>query len=96
MNRRNLGTKSCNFDFGRRLPIGDVCDGENVGRNFVSLLALVDFNNFLGVNGHTLVGVHHHTEQAGISLKQENQCSLNCILTMNLFLKILNSLPISA
>jgi hypothetical protein len=34
----------------------------------VPLLPLVDLDNLLGVDGDPLVGVHHHAEQAGVSL----------------------------
>lgn len=38
------------------------------------LLALVDFDDLLGVDGQALVRVYHHTEQARISLnKRKNQ-----------------------
>ena len=35
------------------------------------LLALVDLDNLLGVDGQPLVGVHHHAEQPGVSLQHD-------------------------
>ena len=50
------------------LPIVNICYGKDVGRDLVPLLPLVDLDNLLGVDGETLVGVHHHAEQPRVSL----------------------------
>ena len=47
------------------------------------LLPLVDLDNLLGVDGDPLVGVHHHAEQAGVSLN-----SANILITQSEILKI--------
>ena len=50
-------------------PVGDVSDGEHMGRHLVPLLALVDLDDLLGVDGKPLVGIHHHAEQPGVGLR---------------------------
>lgn len=49
-------------------PVGRVCDGVDVRRHLVPLLALVHVHNLLGVDGQVLVGVDHHAEQPGVRL----------------------------
>ena len=51
------------------VPVGDVGDGEDVGRDLVALLALVDLDDLLRVDGQALVRVHNHAEQARVGLK---------------------------
>ncbi len=55
-------------------PVGGVGDGEYVRRHFMALLALVQFDDLLRVDGQALVRVHHHAEEAGVCLsKRENK-----------------------
>ena len=54
-------------------PVGDVSDGEHMGRHLVPLLALVDLDDLLGVDGKPLVGIHHHTEQSRVGLRGYNE-----------------------
>ena len=55
----------------KKLPVGSVCDGKDMGRHLMSLLPLVDLNDLLCVDGKPLVGVHHHAEQTGVGLVQK-------------------------
>ena len=52
------------------VPVGCLRDGPEVGGHFVPPLALVDLHHPAGVDGEPLVGVHHHTEQAGVGVDQ--------------------------
>ena len=52
------------------LPVGAVCDCENVRRNFDALLALIQLDDLLGVDGQPLVRVHHHAEEARVGVDQ--------------------------
>ena len=56
-----------------QLPVGNVCDGKDVRRDLVPLLALVDLDNLLGVDGQPLVRIHHHAEQARVGLKHKKR-----------------------
>lgn len=49
-------------------PVGRIGDGEDVRRHFVSLLALVQINDLLRVDGQPLVGVDYHAKQARVCL----------------------------
>ena len=51
------------------LPVGNVSNGEDVGRNLVSLLSFVNLDDLLGVDRKSLVGVNHHTKQTRVGLK---------------------------
>ena len=63
------------------LPVGAVCDCENVRRNFDALLALIQLDDLLGVDGQPLVRVHHHTEEARVCLKtRRRNCQMADIL----------------
>ena len=37
----------------------------------MSLLPLVDLDDLLGVDGESLVGVDHHTEEPGVGLSEQ-------------------------
>ena len=50
-------------------PVGRIGDGEDVRRHFVSLLALVQINDLLRVDGQSDVGIDDNAKQAGVSLK---------------------------
>ena len=52
-------------------PVGDVGDGEHMRGHLVSFLPLVDFDDLLGVDGQSLVGVDHHTEEPGVGLSEQ-------------------------
>lgn len=52
------------------IPVGSVGDGEDVRRDLVSLLALVDLDDLLRVDGKTDVRIHDDAEQAGVSLEE--------------------------
>ena len=51
------------------LPVGNVSNGEDVGRNLVSLLSFVNLDDLLSVDRKSLVGVNHHAEQTRVGLK---------------------------
>jgi hypothetical protein len=52
------------------VPVGSIGDREDVGRNFVSFLALVELNDLLGVDRKTNVRVDDDAEETGVSLKE--------------------------
>ena len=54
-------------------PVGLVSDGIHVRRDLMALLAPVQLNHFLSVDGVESVRVHHHTEQPRIRL-QGSEC----------------------
>jgi len=49
-------------------PVGRVGDGEDVRWYFVPLLALVQVDDLLRVDGQTFVGVHHYAEKSRVCL----------------------------
>lgn len=57
-------------------PVGRVCDGVDVGRHLVPLLALVHVHDVLRVDGQVLVRVDHHTEETGVRLGTERTVSV--------------------
>lgn len=50
-------------------PVSRIGDGKDVRRHFVSLLALVQINDLLRVDGQPLVGVNYHAKQARVCLQ---------------------------
>ena len=51
------------------IPVGSVGDGEDVRWDLMSLLALVDLDDLLRVDGKTDVRIHDDAEEAGVSLE---------------------------
>jgi hypothetical protein len=53
--------------------VGPLGDGEDVGRDLIPPLAPVELDGAGGVDGEPLVGVHRDTEEARVSLTEDNQ-----------------------
>ena len=53
----------------QHVPVGLVGDGVHMGWDFVALLATIQLNDLLGVDGVEAVRVNHHTEQARVGLE---------------------------
>ena len=51
------------------LPVGGIGDGEDVRRDLVALLAFVDLDDLLRVDGKADVRVHDHAEEARVGLE---------------------------
>lgn len=47
----------------QHVSVGLVSDGVDVGRDLMTLLASVELNDLVSINGVEPVGVHHHTEE---------------------------------
>ena len=62
--------------------IGIIRNGEDVGWSLHSLLASVCHNNLSIVHREPLVGVHHDTEQARVSLEKRRKFAYNFIISM--------------
>ena len=54
-------------------PVGRIGNGEDMGRHFMALLALVQIDDLLGVNRQLLVRVDNDAKQAGVSLHGHNK-----------------------
>ena len=54
----------------KHFPVGGLGDGPQVGRDLVTSLAEVHLDHGGSVDGEPLVGVDHHTEQAGVGVDQ--------------------------
>lgn len=67
-------------------PVGRVCDRVDVRRHFVSLLALIHFNDLLRVDGEVLVGVYDHTEEARVRLQHKRRFERFTLLLKWIFL----------
>lgn len=57
----------------KHAAIGVVGDGVDVRGDFVSLLSLVQFNDFLRVDRQSFVGIHDDAEQTGVRLRNNAQ-----------------------
>lgn len=53
----------------KHAAVGRVSDGEDMRWDFMSLLTLVQLDDFLSVDGKALVWVDHDTEKAWVGLK---------------------------
>ena len=53
----------------KHATIRSISNGVDVGRNFMALLSLVQFNHLLGVDRQTLVRVHDDAEKTGVGLQ---------------------------
>jgi len=63
----------------QHVPVGLVCDCINVGRDLVTLLATIQLNHLLRVDGIESVRVDHHTEQPRVSLREEEEIKV-CLM----------------
>lgn len=51
------------------VPVGRVCDCEDMGRHLVTFLALVQLDNLFRVDWKTFVRIYYHAEKTGIRLE---------------------------